>query len=231
MKTFVVLILLFSACSVFADITIVQKVQTGEMAGQPPQNITVTLYIQGNRARIEGIGEKANVYQIIDLNQKKMWIVDNNKKTVVVVSSDMMDKAQQSIEKMGKTTKTDVQKTGKSDTVNGFKCDEYTINTTGGILNMNSTQCVTNDVKADEFEPFRKYAESYVKMMGNVSTPKGVPVRTNAKISLMGQTFESKAEVQSISREHIAESRFKIPPDYKVVGMPQSGESHEESHP
>jgi coenzyme F420-reducing hydrogenase alpha subunit len=164
------------------------------------------------------------VYQIIDLSQKKMWIVDNNKKQVAIVSSEMMNAAEQTMEKMGKQAKTDVQKTGKSDTVNGYKCDEYTINTTGGVITMDSTQCVTNDVKADEFEPFRKYAESYVKMMGNVSTPKGVPVRTNAKISLMGQTFESKAEVQSISRERIAESTFKIPPDYKIVGAPQTNE-------
>ena len=226
MKKLFVMILLFSASVIFADITIVQKVQTAAIMGQPPQNIMVTLYIKGNRARIEGIGENANVYQIIDLNEKKMWIVDNNKKQVAIVSSEMMNAAEQTMEKMGKQTKTDVQKTGKSDTVNGYKCDEYTINTTGGVINMNSTQCVTNDVKADEFEPFRKYAESYVKMMGNVSTPKGVPVRTNAKISLMGQTFESKAEVQSISRERIAESQFKIPPDYKVVGIPQSQESH-----
>jgi Domain of unknown function (DUF4412) len=221
MKKLVLLILLFSACFAFADITIVQKVVTAGMMGQPPQNITLTMYIKGSKARIEGVGEKSNTFQIIDLDQKKMWIVDNSKKQVMVVSPEMMDAASQMMQQMGAQAKTDVQKTGKTDTVAGYKCDEYTVNTTGGMMNFNSTQCVTNDVKTDEFEPFRKYAQQYAKMMGNVNGPKGLPVRTDSKISMMGQTFESKGEVTSISRSPIADTMFTVPADYKVVEMPK----------
>lgn len=219
MKSLVVTILLFSACIAFADITIVQNVHTTGIMGQPPQNMTITMYIKGTKARVEGTMGGGS-YQIIDLDQKKIWIVNPAKKQVMVVSPEVMDAAGQMMEQAGKKAKTDVQKTGKSDKVNGYKCEEYTINTVGGIMDLNSTQCITNDVKSDEFEPFRKYAESYAKMMGN-EVPKGVPVRTQAKVSMMGQTFESKAEVQSISRAPIANSQFVVPPDYKVVELPQ----------
>lgn len=219
MKKLVFTILLFSACFAFADITIVQNVQSSGMMGQGAKNGTMTMYIKGTKARVEFSG--GNNYEIIDLNQKKMFVVDNAKKTVMVVSPEMMDAAGKMMEQMGKNAKSDVQKTGKTDTVAGYKCEEYTFNTTGGMMNMNSTQCISSDIKADEFEPFRKYAEQYSKMMGNVTVPKGLPVRSDSKMSMMGQTMESKAVVQSISRDTISESMFTIPPTYKVMEMPK----------
>jgi hypothetical protein len=221
MKRWLVLALLLASSSIiFADMTIVQKVQTSPVMGQPAKNIQMIMYIKGQKARIE---LDAGHYQIVDLQQKKMFIVDPVKKTVMVVNPEMMQQAGKMMTQMngGKEPQTDIQKTGKSDTVNGFKCDEYSVNTSGGMLNMTSLQCVTKDVNTSEFEPFRQYSEGVMKMGGS-KTPelKGFPVRTQSKISMMGQTIESKTEVVSVSTSAVSDNTFTIPPDFKMMEMP-----------
>jgi uncharacterized protein DUF4412 len=223
-KWLVLAVLLASAGLVFADMTIVQKIQTSPMMGQPAKNLQMTMYIKGQKARIE---LEAGNYQILDLKQNKMFIVDPSKKTVMVVNPNMMQQAGKMMTQMngGKEPNTDIQKTGKSDTVNGFKCDEYSVNTSGGMLNMTSLQCISKDIDTAEFEPFRQYAEGFIKVGGSKTTElKGLPVRSQSKISMMGQTMESKGELLSVSTSAVADTMFTVPPDFKMMEMPSMPE-------
>jgi hypothetical protein len=194
------------------------------MMGQPAKDTEMTMYIKGQKARIQT--KDTQNYQIMDLQNNKMFIVDPVKKQVMVVNPDMMQAANKMFSQMngGKEPKVDVQKTGKTDTVAGYKCDEYSIVTSGGVLNLTSIQCVTKDVNTAEFEPFRKYAEGVMKMMGGNAKGsieiKGLPVRNSMKLTMMGQTMESKTEVTSVSNSAISEDMFKYPPDYKTMDMP-----------
>jgi len=219
MKRIFCLPLLILFCAVcLADITIVQNVQTGAMMGQPAKNLTMTMYVKGTKARIE-TKESPN-YQILDLQTNKIYNVNPAEKKTMSMSMDLMKHAGDMMGKMGEM-KTDVKKTGASSEVNGFKCDEYVVTITGPISG-STTECVTQDVDTSEFDKFRDFAMNFAHMMGSDKMPqiKGLPVRTASKISLMGQSMESKSEVQSISTKSIEDSIFTVPPGYAVQEMP-----------
>jgi len=53
---------------------------------------------------------------------------------------------------------------------------------------------------------------------------KGLPIRSETKMNMMGQNIDSKVEVVRISRDAVADSLFTVPAGYKVqavTGMPQ----------
>jgi len=210
-----VLILFCTVC--FADITIVQKVEAGAMMGQPAKNLTMSMYVKGNKARIET--KEAQNYQILDLQTNKIYNVNPAEKKVVIMSMDLMKHAGDAMGKMGEM-KTDVKKTGATAQVNGFKCEEYVVTITGPI-NGTTTECVTNDVDTTEFDRYRDFAMNFAKMMGSAKAPeiKGLPVRTASKITIMGANMETKSEVQSVSTKQIEDSKFVVPSDYTVQDL------------
>jgi Domain of unknown function (DUF4412) len=204
--------LMFAALSTSAsaDISIVQKVVTGPVMGQPAKNMTLTQYYKGNKSRIDSGPDN---YTIIDLDAGKMFIVDKSKKQVTVMTREMLNKTVQMGMAMMGGTDFSVNKTGKTETVNGFKCEEYTV--TSKALNM--TSCVTQDIDAKELDAFRAFSQDIIgKAMSNLP---GVPVKSQSKISLMGQEISGSSEVESISKDSVPDSMFVIPADYKMNEM------------
>ena len=207
------ILILFCAVSL-ADITIVQKIETGAMMGQPAKNLTVSMYVKGTKARIET--KEAQAYQILNLETNKIYNVNPAEKKVMIMSMDLMKHAGDMMGQMGEM-KADMKKTGATSEVNGFKCEEYVVTISGPISGV-TTECVTQDVDTSEFDKYRDFAMNFAKMMGSNKMPeiKGLPVRTISKMSIMGQNMESKTEVQSISTKAIADSMFVVPSDYTV---------------
>jgi hypothetical protein len=204
--------LMFAALSTSAsaDISIVQKVVTGSVMGQPAKNMTLTQYYKGNKSRIDSGPDN---YTIIDLDAGKMFIVDKSKKQVTVMTREMLNKTVQMGMAMMGGTDFSVNKTGKTETVNGFKCEEYTV--TSKALNMIS--CVTQDIDAKELDAFRAFSQDIIgKAMASLP---GVPVKSQSKISLMGQEISGSSEVESISKDSVPDSMFVIPADYKMNEM------------
>jgi hypothetical protein len=224
MKTLMCMLLILTIAAVcHADLKIVQKNETGAMMGQPAKNFMQTIYIKGDKARMDL--SEAGMYQIIDLKSRKVMNVDPAKKQVMTMDIDMMKKMSgPMMGMMGKDMKGSVKKTGNSNTINGFKCDEYVITMTGSI-SMTNTECVTTAEDASEFEPMRTYFQEFAKMMNMDASqlPPGIPVHSNMKMSMFGQNITGRSEVQSISHDPVADSMFAIPPDYKVeeMKMPQ----------
>jgi len=214
-KIFAISIVILAAAAVCsADVTLVQKVNTGAMMGQPAQNFDMTMYIKGSKARIET--SNGQQYQIIDLTQKKMFVIDPAKKQANVLSSDVVHKAGQMAGEMMKNAKSSAQKTGKSETINGYKCEEYLV-TVSGPMSITSHQWVTQDVELTEFEAFEEYTQSFSKILGG-SLPdiKGLPIRSETKMNMMGQNIDAKVEVVRISKDAVADSLFVVPAGYKV---------------
>ncbi len=208
-----------------ADTTILQKVETSAMMGQPGVNTIQTMKIKGNKARIEH--QNVAQYQILDLGTKKVYRVDPDKKQVLVMSLDMMNMAGAMLKQMNQNAQLNVQNTGNKRTVNGFKCTDYIVSVTGG-MELNSKQCITTDVDSSDFEAFRPYAEGMVKsFVGDQSAaklPPGMSVITETNMSMMGQKIVSKTELQSVTKEEIPPSVFEVPPDFQVkemTGMPK----------
>ena len=205
----------------FADTTIIQKVESGAMMGQPAQNTVQTMRIKGTKARIDHEGMAQ--YQIVDLAGKKVYMVDSEKKQVMVMGLDMMNAAGAMLKQMNQNAQLNVQNTGNTRTVNGFKCTDYVVSMSGG-MSLNSKQCVTTDVDYSDFEAFRPYAEGLMKMFvgdeGTTKLPPGISVVTETDMSMMGQNVTSRTELQSIKKEDIPASAFEIPAGYEVKQMP-----------
>src|SRR5436853_3080122 len=110
MKT-ILFVMMFGLLSTlcFADMTLVQKVQTGPMMGQPAHTDTMTWAIKGSKARMD-LGKMT---QIIDLDAHKIYSIDAAKKTVRVSSTELSKETADMIASVGNDMKVDVRSTGK----------------------------------------------------------------------------------------------------------------------
>ena len=221
--TLFALIALAGLC--YADTIIVQKVESGAMLGQPAKNGIQTMKIKGSKARIDH--DTAKQYQIVDLATKKVYLVDPDKKQVMVMGLDMMNAAGAMMKQLNQNGKLEVKDTGSVRTVNGFKCKDYLVSMSGG-MGINSKQCVTTDVDYSDFEAFRPYAEGFMKMfVGDKNAPQlppGISVLTETEMNIMGQKMNSKTELQSLKKEEIPATDFEPPAGFEVkevTGMPK----------
>ncbi|MCI0416914.1 DUF4412 domain-containing protein [bacterium] len=217
---FIVLAFLGMTTLCFADTTIIQKVASGPVMGQSGTNAIQTMKIKGTKARIDH--DNVKQYQILDLAAKKVYTIDNEKKQAMVMSLDMMNAAGAMFKQMNKDAKLNIQNTGNTRTVNGFKCTDYVISMTGG-MGLTSKQCLTKDIDSSDFEAFRPYAEGMVKMfLGDnaAQLPEGMAVVTETQMTMLGQKVDSKTELQSVKKEEIPGSVFEIPAGYAVTEMP-----------
>lgn len=202
----------------FADMTLVQKVQTGAMMGQPAHTDTMTWAIKGSKARMDF----GKISQIIDLDAHKIYRIDAANKVVMVTSTELPKETSDAIAKIGNDTKFDVHATGKTETVDGYKCAEYVM-TMSGPMSMVSTYWMTQDIDATEYQRFRTWGMQIPanKETDTLSSMKGVPVKSTSKITLMGNVIDGSSEMQSVSNASVSASLFEIPKDYKVMEMPR----------
>jgi len=217
----------FLAGAGFADMVVEQKLtsdlmpgQGQDLSGQRPDS-TMTMSIKGRKARVDLPGSRMS--SIIDLKNGKMYTLDHKQKQVVVMSLDDLKKAAdysgQSKAAQGKST---VAKTGKTETIKGYKCAEYEIKGTGP--NAATIQCwVTEDVDDAEMAPFQSFGGRMGGFLGleGVQKPKGMVIRSASKINLGGRMVNSSSEVEKINKDVVAESLFVVPVDYKVMEMPK----------
>lgn len=221
MKTiFSFLLCLGLATAVTADVKLVQKVKSGPIMGQPAKDSTVTMFIKGTKARSETAASKT--YQLIDLDAQKIYVVDPDKKVVLVMTTAMM---KQTAGLMGQLAgnqeaKPVVEKPGTTHTYNGYKCEDVKVSMPG-MMNFTSTACVTTAIQVKEFEPFKEFSEVFSKALGVDSTGgiPGFPVHTETRMSVMGQNMDSTTDLVSITREPLDASMFVVPPDYKIQEM------------
>lgn len=219
-KLILTLIFLVMPLILVADMTIVSKVETGPMMGQPGHKGITTTYVKGNKAKIE---LRAGESTIVDLTTGKIYIVNDPKKEIMVMTKEQLNQLGGMVNQLGGAGKmqADVKKIGPSRTVNSFKCEDYQVNVTG-IISIKSVQCLSTDVDIKEFEPFKPFTEQWGNMLEGFDPSKlpGIPILSRGKLSIMGQEVANNSEVVSISRDPIPDSVFAIPTGYKTVEAP-----------
>jgi len=206
------------ASVVLADMTVVQKLQSDLMPGAQ-QNI-MTMTVKGQKARIDLPASQMS--SIIDAKEGKMFTLLHKQKQIMVVSLDDLKKNAELTAKaeQGKE-KSAIKKTGKVDTIQGYKCAEYEI--LGAGENAAKIKCwITEDVDDTEMEVVRSFGGKMGGLFGfnDVQKPKGMIVRSESKMKIAGRDVTSASEVLSIKREPVADSIFVIPADYKLMEMP-----------
>jgi len=235
------------------DLTLISKVTKDNGPAE-----TATSYISSDHLRMsQPDGNEA----IIDLKSGQMSVLDGKKKTYYVVTKQDMDaiaakineqmnspevkKAQEQMKNlppdarqkmeamMGGMFTVDVQKTGTTRTIAGYKCDNWTV--TMGQMSR-SEQCVTNDLKfpAQSWEMYRSYANSLKSMMAAMGPMakamesmreqykkmKGFPLANTTTTTIIGRKSVSSSEVTAIKTGPIAASVWEIPAGYTKVDNP-----------
>ncbi|MBI1870175.1 MAG: DUF4412 domain-containing protein, partial [Chlamydiae bacterium] len=204
--------------SLFADLTIVQKVESSGVMGQPPRNGTMTIYIKGSMAKIENMGPSMS--EIVDLDSGKFYMMNATQKTVMVMTTDNI-KQFSGMMGNGKVASPTAEKTGNSKTVNGFSCEEYKI-TTRGLVSSQTLACISDQIDTKDIEKFRQLSADLSKQFGGLPPEiKGYPVISDAKLTVMGKEVTTHSELVSVSKDAIPDSIFVVPPDYQVREMPK----------
>lgn len=210
MKKLLVFLLCFFSGSVFADITIVQKVEASGELGDPPQKGNVTTYIKGSKIKIDQVDQVTS--RIIDIDTGKMVVISSDTQTVSPFNVNDL-KLYTGLFGYEKGTPS-LQKIGNTKTVNGYSCEEYKF-TTSGTPTTETIACVSDQIKTEEIEKFRKFSEDLPKQFGALPAEvKGFPVVSDTKITSLGDTKTRHAELVSVSYDSIPDSVFEIPADY-----------------
>ncbi len=227
-QAFVVLFCLCVSVAAFADAKLVQKVKSDPVMGQAAQDKTMTIYLKGQKVKIETQGRPQ--YQILDLAAGKVFIVDPGKKAVMVanVNAAQMKQASEMLSQLmgGKEpAPPSVRKLGSTKTYNGYKCEEYSV-TMSAPIPTSGVYCVSSEINLEkELEGLMSFSPEVAQMFGGdvMKEIQGYPVHTDSNITLMGQSFKSSTDLVSFSRENQPESLFVIPADYKVqeLAMPK----------
>lgn len=154
MKRWSATLLALAVCSavVHADVTIVQKtsVEGGPAAamaananGQMPSP-TMTSRIKGKKGRVDvdmaSAAIATNMSTIADVDSKQVILLDHNQKTAKVSTGTPPHPAAGAPPAASVTVDAAVKPTGKSQTIDGLKCDEYAFTTSMSMGEMGGQQ-------------------------------------------------------------------------------------------
>ena len=214
-----VFLCLFFGTAALADMTVVQKLKSDLMPGAK-QDSSMTMSVKGQKARIDLPASQMS--SIIDAKEGKMLTLDHKQKQVMVMSLDDLKKSVALATKSGQEkTKPVIKKTGKVETIQGYKCAEYDFVGIGD--NPAKIKCwITEEVDDSEMEVVRSFGGRMGGLFGfnDLQKPKGMIIRSESKMNIAGRDVTSASEVLSIKREPVADSVFVIPADYKTMELP-----------
>ncbi len=211
---------ILGAGPVVADLTVVQKIEPN-INSDKASAISMTIRIKGSKARLDFKPETHS--SVIDMQNDKIYLIDHSMKQVMVMPLAQMKAAMAMAGQAmaGKTEKKSLQKTGKTKTINGFQCNEYT-GVPGGAGISRMTCWMAENVDTKEMEPFREFAMNSAKVMGMDSMVqlKGMLIASETEMTFQGENSLSRLEVQSISRDAINDAIFVIPAGYRIMELP-----------
>jgi hypothetical protein len=128
-----VAVVVFFSAALRADVTLVQTttIEGGmaQMAAQAGQNVSpmVTTRIKGQKMRTDVVSGPINISTVVDVATKQMIILRADQKTATIVAAPAAGAAPTT---QGPSIGATVKPTGKSQTIDGVQCDEFTIATT-----------------------------------------------------------------------------------------------------
>ena len=131
--------ILFLSAALRADVTLVQTttIEGGmaQMAAQAGQNVspTITTKIKGSKMRTDIVSGPINMATIVDVAGKQLIILRADQKTATIVAAPATPATPAA---QGPTLGASVKATGKSQMIDGVKCDEYTYTTSVDMSSM-----------------------------------------------------------------------------------------------
>jgi len=209
----VLLLLLLGTVPCLADITLIQELKNPSNGNQPT---VLEMKIKGQKIRSD-ISKEASV--IVDTSTGEVTTLMHQNKIAMKVPKALVDlaEAQAGVSKDLPPPK----KTGRTETINGFACEEYVTEQDGRKISIWITQ------DAGDLEELIKQMDavsSQANPLGKLFSAqkiKGFPVKTTID---MGTGGEISMTLISLKRDPLPESDFEIPSGYREMAMPMMGQ-------
>ncbi|HEY1960395.1 MAG TPA: DUF4412 domain-containing protein [Polyangiaceae bacterium] len=175
--------------------------------GRPPR--TMLYAVKGNKMRFDvpGRGAEGDSYAIMDGDTKKMVTVTDSKKMAFEMDMNAAGNPMAAAAAANAAAKPNVEKTGKTDTVAGYSCEEWKITEPNGDK---TDLCAAKGIS---FPSMGRSAPSWAGELGEGFFPLRVVTTDSA-----GKE-KSKMEVTKIEKKTEDASRFEVPAGYKTMNM------------
>lgn len=195
-----------------ADITIVQNVK--QEGGQKGADINMTIEVKGQKARIDVNPE---ISTIVDLSSGDSLSLFHTRKAAMRLPGAAIKAMQAKVQEQAGEAKVETPKaTGRTETINGFACEEYETAVDGSKVQIWLTKDAPDAQKAlRQLSALSGKSDPLNSVIEKNQLP-GFPVRTVVDTP-MGKVTTT---VVTVSPNEIAETRFVIPSDYKEMQAP-----------
>lgn len=172
-----------------------------------PEPKTITYDVKGTKMRFvapEEHGPMSGGYVIFDTTAKKMTVVQDAKKTAMVMDMGAMGGMTPGAPPPG--PKPTVDKTGKNDTVAGYTCEQWKITETNGER---SDVCVAQGIM---FPVMGRRGTGWMSQLEN-----SFPLRAISYDSAGKE--KSRMEVTKVEKKSLDDAMFQVPAGYTTQDM------------
>jgi hypothetical protein len=219
-----------------SDLTIHQT-ETSSGGRGAGRNGTSTTYLSGNAVKRSG-SDGSDV--IIRLDEGKMILVDNNKKTYSEMTFQemqaMMDKASDAMKNLppeamaamknmmgNMATEISVTSAGPGETIAGYATEKYLVK---GPMEMEIWAAPALKVPPQFYDAIkmrmpRNPMFDLGKLYDEMKKINGWPVKQITTLKMMGQEQKSESVVTSVDKTAIPKATFDVPAGYKKTEMTQ----------
>lgn len=197
-----------------ADLTIVQKVESGDGSNR------VTMKVKGDKARVE-INPK--ITTLLDAKTGELTMLMNDQKQVMRISGERAKAMAEMAKAMAKDAiapeKAKPKPTGKKQTINGYETEEYVsssqkVQTSYWI----ATDYPGSDAIMKQMAVLQNGAFAAMrKGMPNFTDLPGLPIRTEVK---MNGESKMTSTIETVNQDPIPDAEFTVPAGYSEMKMP-----------
>lgn len=208
---------LFGSSLAFADITITQQVRN---EGPQPTDMTMTLKYKEGKMRVD-MTKPVNMSSIVDAKSGDTITMLHDQKMVTEIPGTLVkslkDKAKAQMP--ASTEKQDFKPTGKTETINGFACEEYSSTTpTLGTINIWTTKDIPEGENIlKEMSSISGDTDPVKDVLKDSDVP-GFPIKTILDSPQFGKVTVT---VVGLSQTPLPVEEFAVPADYQKIQMPK----------
>ncbi len=191
------------------DLHFVQKVNAGG------QNIETESWMSGKKMKIAVNTPMGQTEMIFDpAAGKVVTLMVASKSYLEMPLSLIKQQAAAAQQTLGDVK---IEKTGKTQTINGWSCAEYKITSSGSVdLSVWATRDLKIDLKGWQ-DMSRELSQDAISKAIDPSKIDGFPVRTEGTVRQGGQELKVMSEVTKVDTNPLSPDLFNVPSDYKKM--------------
>jgi hypothetical protein len=219
LATLAVLVLAGGADVCFEQTTVVGSGGRADGAG-----VATRVCHSGRKMRLEAAGNPGGPAFVLRLDEGRAFRLDPERKRAVLIDADRL-RAQ---------ARTDLSMAGdlmglanarprttplaRGRTVAGYACQGFRITAGTTIFDLYVTQAVP--LKVDAFADFLEWTGARVSLgtiLEQIRALPGFPLETRSRVSVMGETQETRTSVTKVTVGPVAAKLFEVPAGWEIV--------------